>query len=468
MQGNSEESGAEGAVPTRKGRVYGWALLIALGGLLFGFDTGVISGALLFIKHDFALDSFAQGTVVSILLIGAMIGALSAGRLADRTGRRRALVFEGVVFAFGTLIAAAAVDYWMLLAGRLVLGLAIGGASATVPIYLSELSPDAIRGRTLSFNQLFITGGILIAYLVNLVFAGAGDWRAMFAVGLVPAAVLIAGALWVLPESPSWLLAQGRADEARRVVRRVTGDKQADELVDSIQRATEESGGHLGDEDEGGWRHLARKQVRPALVVGLVLAAIQQFGGINTIIYYAPSVIEKTGLSASNSIFYSVFIGLINLLMTVVALRLVDRVGRRFLLIASLGGMTVTMALLGLSFVIGLSPELSLLFMVAYIAVYAGGLGPIFWVLIGEVFPPTVRAAGSSAATAVNWASNFVVGLLFLPVAGVIGQGETFWIFGVICLAGLFFVLRYVPETRGESPDEVARGLQQRFADRKG
>ncbi|MEK8144760.1 MFS transporter [Streptomyces sp. M10(2022)] len=204
-------------------------------------------------------------------------------------------------------------------------------------------------------------------------------------------------------------------------------------------------------------------RVRPALIVGLTLAAAQQFGGINTIIYYAPTLIQKTGLSASNSIFYSVAIGVINLVMTVVAVRLVDRMGRRPLLLISLTGMLVMLVLLGFAYVMGMSSELALLFMVVYIASFAVGLGPVFWVLVGELFPPSARAAGSGASTAVNWASNFVVSLLFLPLADAIGQGETFWIFAAVVLFALWFVGRYVPETRDREFDEVEAALQGRF-----
>lgn len=203
--------------------------------------------------------------------------------------------------------------------------------------------------------------------------------------------------------------------------------------------------------------------MRPALIVGLTLAAVQQLGGINTIIYYAPTIIEQTGLTASNSIFYSVFIGLINLVMTLVALRLVDRLGRRVLLLGSLTGMLVTLTLLGLSFEAELNSVITLICMVLYIAAFACGLGPVFWVLVGELFPPSARATGSSASTTVNWLANFVVGLVFLPVVDAIGQGPTFWIFAVICAFGLFFVLRYVPETRGRDFNEVDASLHDRF-----
>lgn len=468
VQGFSREPGTHGPLEDIPGkglrRVQLWAWIIAIGGFLFGYDTGVVSGALLYMRKEFGLDSFQQSSVVSVLLIGAMVGALAAGRVSDRIGRRKTLALEGLVFVAGTVVVITAHGYGTLVAARLVLGLAVGGASATVPVYLSEISPPSIRGRVLSLNQLMITLGILVSYLVDLAFSAAADWRAMFAVGFVPSALIVVGAATVLPESPQWLIARDRVDRARRVIASVTTEERADELIEHARSRLAEQ--RRGAGDERGWRALTARRVRPALIVGLVLAAVQQFGGINTIIYYAPTVIEQTGLTASNSIFYSVFIGLINLVMTLVSIRLIDRVGRRPLLVYSLLGMTVTVGLLGFTFVTGVGSVLTLLFMVLYIAAYAGGLGPVFWVQVGEVFPQDVRAAGSSASTTVNWLSNFVVGLVFLPLADVIGQGQTFWIFAGICLLGLFFAARFVPETRDRTFDEVDRELRSRFGGR--
>ncbi|MEU3039927.1 MULTISPECIES: sugar porter family MFS transporter [Streptomyces] len=467
-QGFSREPGTQGPltdVPEPAARkITLWAGAIALGGFLFGFDTGVISGALLYIRDDFALSSFQQSSVVSVLLIGAVVGAMLIGALSDRIGRRRTLGLIAVVFLGGTALVTFADGFLVLLAGRIVLGLSVGAASATVPVYLSEISPPAVRGRLLTLNQLMITVGILVAYLVNLAFAAGEQWRAMFAVGAVPSALLLASTLWLLPESPQWLITHGRAEAARRGITALLGKAAAEEVVARAERRMAEDREAKKDgQVEQGARRLLAPDVRPALVIGLTLAAVQQFGGINTIIYYAPTIIEQTGLTASNSILYSVCIGVINLVMTVVAVRLVDRVGRRPMVLVSLALMAVSVFLLGLSFVIELGSGLTLLFMVVYIAAYAGGLGPVFWTLIGEVFPPTVRAEGSSVSTAVNWVSNFAVSLTFLPLASALGQGETFWIFAAICLAALAFVAKYLPETRGRDADQIDRALHRRF-----
>jgi sugar porter (SP) family MFS transporter len=447
-----------------KGRrtVWRWGIVIATGGFLFGYDTGVVSGALLFFKREFALSAFQQGTVVSVLLIGAMIGALGVGKVSDHWGRRPVFGLLAVTFVVGSAIAALSPGYWILLVARLVLGLAVGGASATVPVYLSEISPTEMRGRILTLNQLMITVGILIAYFVNLAFAGSGNWRGMFAVGAVPALVMIAGALWTLPESPEWLFRHGRPQAASKVIASVSDKTTADAALE--RRRQREPQPVEQEHQSNGWRVLLEARVRPALIVGLVLAAAQQFGGINTIIYYAPTIIEQTGLTASNSIFYAVAIGVINFLMTIVAIRLIDRAGRRKLLLFSLAGMTVTLALLGLSFVAGWSALVALIFMVLYIASFAVGMGPVFWVLIGEIFPPDARAQGSGASTAVNWASNFVVSLVFLSVVSAIGEGETFWVFGVICALALVFCVRFVPETKDRDFADVDAALQRRFS----
>jgi sugar porter (SP) family MFS transporter len=442
-------------------KVWRWAGVIALGGFLFGYDTGVVSGALLFIKKEFGLNAFEQGSVVSVLLLGAMAGALGVGRVADRVGRRKTLGLEGLLFILGTAIVVFANGYAMLLLARVVLGLAVGSASATVPVYLGEIAPAEIRGRVLTLNQLLITVGIMVAYLVNLAFSGSGRWRAMFAVGALPAFAIVAGVVWLLPESPQWLLTNNRVEQARKVIAKVSGEERADQLM---ERWRQRQQGRT--ERQVGWRALFAARVRPALVVGLTLAAIQQFGGINTIIYYAPTIMERTGLTASNSIFYSVAIGVINLVMTIVAIYVVDKLGRRTLLLGSMTAMLAMLVLMGLSFVAGWNAQLSLVFMVLYIAGFAVGMGPLFWVLIGEIFPPNASATGAGAATAVNWTSNFLVSLVFLTVVNAIGQGETFWIFALVCAFALWFIGRYVPETKDRDFAKIDADLQRRFGRR--
>jgi MFS transporter, SP family, galactose:H+ symporter len=451
---------AKGLQQTRR-----WGLLIVVGSFLFGYDTGVVSGALLFIKTDFDLDSFQQGSVVSVLLLGAIVGALFTGRIGDRIGRKATLGLLGTVFALGIAIAALASGYVLLMVGRVVMGLGVGGVSALVPTYLSEISPAQIRGRMLTLNQLLITIGLLAAYIVNMIFSGSGNWRAMFWIGALPAAALALGSLR-LPESPAWLIAQGRIEDAKAMIGSVAGSRGADQVIERYRREAEQRKAQQARERgprRQGMPALLAPRLRPALIVGLTLAALQQFGGINTILYYAPTIMQETGLSASNSIVYSVAIGVINLAMTILALRLIDRLGRRALLLMSLGGMFVSLVLLGLSFVVDLSSVVTLLFMLVYIMAFAIGMGPVFWVLLGEIFPTSDRAEGASAGSTANWLSNFAVSLAFLPVVEAIGQGETFWIFAVICALGVWFVSRYVPETKDRNFLEVDAELQTRW-----
>ncbi|PZG51994.1 MFS transporter [Spongiactinospora gelatinilytica] len=454
----THEHGDHDVPPHARRRLATWAAFAALGGFLFGYDTGVVSGALLFIREDFRLGPFQQGSVVSILLLGAMAGALAAGRLADRYGRRPALIVIAVVYTIGLLLAALSPGYPLLLMARLVLGLGVGGASAIVPVYLSEIAPTRIRGLLVSLNQLLVTIGILVSYCVDLALAGTANWRGMFAVGLIFSVAMFLGVLTV-PETPAWLERNGRHDRARRVLGALHPPHAVDDILPGYTRSREEQGGKQT------WRRLFASSARPALVIGLTLAALQQLAGINTIIYYAPSIMEKTGLNASNSLVYAILIGAINVVLTAIVLPVVDRLGRRPLLIISLTVMAAATVPLGLSFtpVAGdASSALALGSMLVYIAAFAAGLGPVFWLLNSEIYPPFARAQAAGLATMVNWLANFVVGLTFLPLAAAIGQALTFWIFGVICVLALVFVIRSVPETKGRSFRQIDEELQHR------
>ncbi|MEV5559402.1 sugar porter family MFS transporter [Nonomuraea wenchangensis] len=333
-----------------------------------------------------------------------------------------------------------------------------------MPTYLGEMAPAQIRGRALSLNQLLISVGLLASYLVNWAFADSGLWRAMFGVGAIPSVLLILAALW-LPESPTWLIVNGRRDDARKILDDVTEPGGADKVISRVGGPGRDSGRQREGTGSGSGRirALLAERVRPALWVAVILAALQQFVGINTILYYAPTIMQGAGLSASNAIHYSVFIGIVNVIITVVSMALVDRVGRRPLLICSLAGMGISIALLGVAFAVGLNPLIMLVFMMLYILAFGIGMGPVFWVLLGEIFPPAQHAEGAGAGSTVNRLSNFLVSLAFLPVVTAIGQATTFWIFAVICVAGVVFVARRVPETRGRNVGEVGEDLHRRW-----
>jgi sugar porter (SP) family MFS transporter len=435
-----------------------WAISANLGGFVFGYEIAVISGALLFVRQDFGLGGFEQGALVSVVPLGAMVGGLLAGRVADALGRRRTLVLIAAVFIASTALAIAAPSYAALLLARAITGVAVGAVSSTVPLYVSELAPPDVRGRLVTLNQLMITVGILAAYGVGLAFSGSGEWRAMFAVGLAPSVLLLAGMLRA-PETPAWLVARGETDRAREVLLRVVDAETAERMLDDLRRRRAQPRRMMGV------RTLLRSSARPALLIGVTLAAVQQFAGINAVIAYAPSIMERTGLSASNSILYSIAAGVANVAATAFAVRLVDRRGRRRLLLASTAGTFGALVLLGVTFEASLGDWgrwLSLVGLLAYVTSFAVGLGPIFWLLIAEIFPPEARAAGAGTATAVNWLSSFVVGLLFVPLADRIGQGTTFWLFAGVCILGFAFVQRHVPETKGRSLAEIEADLRAR------
>jgi MFS transporter, SP family, galactose:H+ symporter len=449
-----------GQRPARPRKLLFWALAASTAGFVFGYQLGVISGALLLIRRDLGLSSFEQGLLVSIMPLGAMAGGLLTVRLGDALGRRQTLILDAIVFIVGIVLSVVAQGYALLLIGRAIVGLGVGSVSSTVPLYLSEIAPPALRGRLVTIQQIMITLGILVSYCVDLIFAGSGSWRAMFAVGLLPAGILLVGMLRS-PETPAWLDAHGDEERAREVVLQVAGEDEAPRLLEDIRRMSEQQRRQLPAR-----QLLTSEAARPALILGISLAAIQQFSGINTIVSYAPRIMQETGLNVSHSILYSVIIGALNVVVTVAAIRLVDRRGRRPLMLGSLAGMLVALVLLGLTFELSLGSAgswLALVCILGYVAAFATGLGPVYWVLIAEISPPSGRAAGASVSTTVVWLSNFLVVLAFLPVASAIGTGPTFWLFAGVCAIGLWFVNRYVPETKGRSFTEVDADVRSRW-----
>ena len=440
--------------------VYVMASIAALGGLLFGFDTGVISGALLFIRQDFHLNPLTEGFIVSALLLGAMVGAGISGTLSDRLGRRTIVLGAAVIFAAGAIGAALSPNVETLIAFRFVLGLGVGTASALVPSYISESAPTEVRGSLSSLFQLAITVGILIAYLVNALFAAAGDWRWPLGLAFVPALALFVG-MYLMPETPRWLLSKGKEEEARRVLGRTrsTEEEIEGEIAD-IRRVEEET------KEQAGYRELLASWVRPMLVAGIGLAVFQQFVGINTVIYYAPTIIESTGLANVASVLATVGIGVVNVLMTIVAILVIDRVGRKPLLYAGLAGMVVSLAIIGGAFLdpnlAGILSWVTLAGLMLYVASFAVSFGPLLWVMLPEIFPLKVRGAGAGVSALSNWGANFVVSQAFLPLVALIGTTAVFWILAGICVAAAIFVHFLVPETRGRSLEQIEADLRKR------
>ena len=430
--------------------VYIAAAISALGGMLFGYDTGVISGAILFIQQDFALSPTLEEVVVSSVVFGAMLGAVAGGTLTDRFGRRIILVLTAALFALGAVGTALAPTITWLIIGRVIVGIAIGVASFTAPLYISEISPVTMRGRFVSFNQIALTSGIVIAYLVDYALSGMRGWRWMFGLAAVPSALLGIGMVF-MPESPRWLVSRGMVDKGRSVLQRIRGTATVDDEVQDIRRSSAQQSGN--------WVELASPLLRPAMIVGIGLALFQQVTGINTVIYYAPTIFQSAGFeSASVAILATTGVGVINVLMTVVALLLLDRVGRRPLLLTGMAGMVISLAVLGTAF---LFPHLRVLkwfaagSLMLYVGSFAVGLGPVFWLLISEIYPVKIRGLAMSIATVANWGANLLVALTFLTLVQVLGRPGTFWLYGLLSIGAWIFAYILAPETKGRSLEDI-------------
>lgn len=429
------------------------ASVAALGGLLFGYDTGVISGAILFITKDFALPTKLQEFTISVVLLGCMGGAVVAGWFADRIGRRWTLFVAGIVFIAGAVVSAFTPDENVLLAGRLIVGIGIGFSSVVAPLYISEVAPSDVRGALVSLYQFAITVGILAAYLVDYALAGAGQWRWMLGIAVVPSLVLVFGML-AMPESPRYLFKIGRDAKARdELTRIVNSQAEIAEEESSIRESLKVAA--------GGPEALRAPQVRVALFIGISLAVLQQVTGINTVIYYGPQIFQMAGISSNSaSILAETLVGTVNCLMTLIAIFFVDRVGRKPLLYAGLAGMFVALAALAFAFsqthLSGSLSTIALGSMMLYVGCFAFSLGPIVWLLISEIFPLPARSFGMSVSTLANWVGNFLVSQFFLTMIHRLGTPLTFGTYAVLCVVTILFIRTMVPETKRELLEDVS------------
>jgi sugar porter (SP) family MFS transporter len=445
--------------PLGKGTLYFFG---ALGGILFGYDLGVISGVLLFIKKSWHLGSVAQGVVGGCLAAGAILGAAFASRLTDRIGRRHTIMAAAVVFAVGTLGCTFAPGVTVLVVSRFVVGVAVGCSSATVPTYLSELAPSRARGALSSLNQLMIVSGILIAYVVDWALTGPGNWRAMFAAALLPAVVLLVG-MSFLPETPRWLVKAGREDEARAVLAATHAGEDVDAEITSIREVI-----RLDREQRGRLRDLTARWLRPVVVVALILAVGQQFSGVNAINLYAPVMFTNLGFGNSASLLASVVLGAVKVAFTAWVIFVVDRWGRKPLLLLGNICMSLTLFLLGVAVLTlhdktaaGLS---TLVLLIIYLAGYELGWGAVVWVMMAEVFPLKVRGVGMGASSVVLWAATFTITFVFPVMDTSLGLAYSAWIFAGIGVV-LFFLVRWlVPETKGRSLEQIELDLRQRVS----
>ncbi len=442
--------------------VFAVSTIAALAGLLFGFDTGIISGALLFIQKDFVVTTKMTAWIVSSVLLGAMAGSLLSGHLTDVFGRRRLMLLVSVLFIAGTAVAALASQLFGIIAGRILIGVAIGIGSYTAPLYIAEIAPPHLRGGLVTLNQLAITIGILCSYLIDYAFSSAvGAWRWMFAMGLVPAILLSIGMLF-LPESPRWLVMRNYIDKARDVLTRLRNDSA--EVTTEINQIQ-----HSLKIRQASFAEIFQPWILPVLFFGAMLGLIQQVTGINAIIYYAPTIFQLAGFhDAGSSILATVGIGVVNVASTIIAIFLLDRAGRRPLLLVGLVGMFVSLVGLAYVFAAGAAQANTLRWVALgctffYIICFAFGLGAILWLMVSEIFPLEVRGAAMGVAVFSCWLWNFAVSFSFPLLLKNMGPAYIFTLYAVLCVLSFIFCYFKSPETRGITLEEIEENIRKRL-----
>ncbi|XP_047066066.1 inositol transporter 1 [Lolium rigidum] len=453
--------------------VLGLTGVAGIGGFLFGYDTGVISGALLYIRDDFPAvkdNLFLQETIVSMALLGAMLGAAGGGWINDAYGRKKSTLLADMMFAIGSLVMCAAGGPYVLILGRLFVGLGVGIASVTAPVYIAEAAPSEIRGGLVSTNVLMITGGQFFSYLVNLGFTEVpGTWRWMLGVAAVPAVVQFVLMLF-LPESPRWLYRKDEKAKAIAVLEQIYDSDRLDEEVDLLASSSMHE---FQSNCTGSYLDIFRsKELRLAFCAGAGLQAFQQFTGINTVMYYSPTIVQMAGFTSNRSaLLLSLIIAAMNASGTIVGIYLIDRCGRRRLALTSLAGVVLSLVILALAFILQSSSSLcGSLFsgscqgalgwfavggLALYIAFFSPGMGPVPWAVNSEIYPEEYRGMCGGMSATVNWISNLIVAQTFLSIVGWVGTGPTFLIIAGIAVMAFIFVALYVPETKGLSFEQV-------------
>ena len=428
------------------------AIIAALGGLLFGYDTGVISGALLYIQRSFELTPGQESTVTAMLLVGAAIGAFLGGRVADSLGRRGTILLGAVGFIIGSIWCAFATSAFSLGAARTLLGVCIGGVSIVVPMYISEMAPPHVRGRLVSLNSLMIVIGQLVAFLTNSALASSGNWRLMLGLGAVPGIVLLIGML-VLPDTPAYLVRRGQEGKALAVLRQIQGDEATLAEV-AVGEASSSA-------DQRAAERLAVKTpwVRRTVIIAMLIGVTQQVTGANAIMYFAPTMMNKVGLSTESSVYTSIIIGIASVISCAIGMSIIDRVGRRRMLIIGLVG--CASSLLVLAPVYGLSSNsstgamMSLLLMTVFIVFQQAAVSVATWLLISEIVPTEARGLGMGLAGLALWVANWFVAQAFLPMVDAVGGAWSFFFFAITGAIALVFTIKAVPETSGKTLAEV-------------
>ena len=435
--------------------VYQYTFVAAVGGLLFGYDTAVVAGAIGFIQEKYNLSPAMTGWAASCALIGCMAGAMLAGALSDKLGRKKVLMISAFAFAISSvgILIPSAIEYFILF--RFIGGIGIGIASILAPMYISEIAPADIRGRLISIYQLGIVTGILLIYFVNAGIAGLHDdawnvdsgWRWMFGSGLVPSVIFIF-LLLPIPESPRWLSKQNRWNEADAILAKVNGRENADKEIISIRESLTEKQATFSD--------LMKPGLRTALIIGIVLSVFSQITGINVIMYYAPEIFKATGSGSSSALMQTVWVGSINLLLTIIAIKYVDKLGRKKLLLIGSAGMAVCLAIVGLAFYTDSAGGYWVLAgILLYISFFAISLGPLTFVVVAEIFPNHIRGRAMSVAIFFLWLSVYVVSQTFPMLLESIGSAYTFWIYMITSVMAFVFIWKVVPETKGKTLEQI-------------
>ncbi len=460
IEKTTQNTGAIDTPAASGSKVFLIAIIAATGGLLFGFDTGVISGALPFLKDGWKLTDSTVEWITTAVLLGAVLGAVGSGKLSDSLGRKKMIIITALIFVAGALGCALATGTAVLIFMRVIVGIAIGITSYVAPMYIAEISPKRRRGALVTLNQLMITIGILISFITDYLLSDDSNpdsWRWMFAVGFVPALILLIG-MFFLPETPRWLASKGRWEESRKVLAQVEDADQLEQSFADLKEDVAFSAKLVVNSAE-----VFRPWLRPALIITIGIFFFQQFSGVNTIIYYSPIIFKMAGIvSNTASIIPSIIIGLVNVLACLLSVFLLDRVGRRKLFLVGICGMIPSLALLGLCFhfkeALGPSlPVFSVLSIVCYIIFIAISLAPLGWLLISEVFPLSVRGVGMSIGSLSHWGFNAVISFTFLKLVNSFGIAATFWFYSAICIAGLVWGFYYIPETKGKSLEDIEK-----------
>jgi len=435
-----------------KKTLYLTSFTAALGGLLFGFDTAVISGATNAITKYFTLDDTMLGWAVSSALIGCLIGSITAGKPGDIFGRRAMLKVMALLFFFSALGTGLAGNLTLFVMARFVGGLAIGGASVLSPMYISEIAPPKLRGRLVATSQLAIVTGILVAFFSNylLMDTGENNWRYMFLAGAVPA-VLFFILLFFIDQSPRWLVMVGKKEEARKIIAKLNPDSNADETINDIERS-------IGDEKVSKSVKLFKKPYSRLVWIGVAVGMFNQFTGINTIMYYAPKIFQSAGFSDSAAFLQTVLVGITNLVFTLIAMTVIDKLGRKFLLMMGSIGMAIFLGLFSYAYMNEAFGGYALLIcVIGFIAFFAASQGAVIWVILSEMFPNIIRARGSSIGSFSHWVFNALISFLFPVISGKIGVAPIFIFYAVATIIGYFFFRKYLVETKGISLEEIEK-----------